>query len=280
VRIGNQAADQHQNDVWGEVLATLGAAHAAGVPRVPAQEQLESALLANLRRCWAEPDHGIWEVRGARRHFVHSKLMCWVGVDQAIRNLEGQPAPPLPAVRELHELRQTIHADICELGFDTALDSFTQAYGSPGLDAAVLLLPRYGFLPWTDPRVAGTVEAIERELVRDGLVSRYAVSDAAPNVDGVPGDEGAFLACSFWLVDALHGLGRTSEAVELFERLMSLSNDVGLLSEECDPASGHHLGNTPQAFSHAGVVTTAIRLSQDVAGAQSSRLPAWEEEAS
>jgi GH15 family glucan-1,4-alpha-glucosidase len=280
VRIGNQAANQHQNDVWGEVLATLGTAHAAGVPRVPEQEQLESALLAQLRRSWAQPDHGIWEVRGPRRHFVHSKLMCWVGVDQAIRNLEGHPAPPLLALHELRELRRTIHADICALGFDTARASFTQAYGSPRLDAALLLLPRYGFLPWTDPRVAGTVEAIRRDLARDGLVSRYAVSDAAPNVDGVPGDEGAFLACSFWLVDALHGLGHTGEAVELFERLMSLSNDVGLLSEECDPASGHHLGNTPQAFSHAGVVTTAIRLSQDTAGSHRPRLPAWEEAAS
>jgi GH15 family glucan-1,4-alpha-glucosidase len=280
VRIGNQAASQHQNDVWGEVLAILGTAHAAGVSRVPRQERLEGALLAQLRRSWAQPDHGIWEVRGPRRHFVHSKLMCWVGVDQAIRNLEGGRAPQLPALRELRQLRRTIHADICEHGFDTARGSFTQAYGSPRLDAALLLLPRYGFLPWTDPRVAGTVEAIRQGLARDGLVSRYAVSDTAPNVDGVPGDEGAFLACSFWLVDALHGLGRTGEAVELFDRLMSLSNDVGLLSEEFDPTSGLQLGNTPQAFSHAGVVTTAVRLSQDSAVSHPRLLPAWEKAAS
>ncbi len=280
VRIGNQAARQHQNDVWGEVLAILGTAHAAGVPQVPGQEQLESALLDQLRRSWAQPDHGIWEVRGPRRHFVHSKLMCWVGVDQAIRNLEGRPAPPLPTLHELRELRRTIHADICKRGFDTAGVSFTQAYGSTRLDAALLLLPRYGFLPWTDPRVAGTVAAIRRDLTRNGLVSRYAVSDTAPNVDGVPGEEGAFLACSFWLVDALHGLGHIGEAVELFDRLMSLSNDVGLLSEECDPASGHHLGNTPQAFSHAGVVTAAVRLGQDSVSPYRHPLPAWEEAAS
>jgi GH15 family glucan-1,4-alpha-glucosidase len=280
VRIGNQAATQQQNDVWGEVLAVLGIAQAAGVRPAPGQAQLERTLFDRLSSSWAQPDHGMWEVRGPRRHFVHSKLRCWVGVDQVIRNLEAGPLPPFGVLNGLRELRGTIHAEICERGFDTAQASFTQAYDSPRLDAALLLLPRYGFLPWTDSRVAGTVEAVRRGLTRDGLVARYTVSDTATNVDGLPGNEGAFLACSFWLVDALHGLGRTDEAVELFDRTMSLSNDVGLLSEEYDPASGQQLGNTPQAFSHAGVVTTAIRLSQNNAGSHQHPLPAWEEEAS
>ncbi|WP_433158509.1 glycoside hydrolase family 15 protein [Kribbella sp. CA-247076] len=249
VRIGNAAAGQVQNDVWGEVLDALPGADTA----------IHRLLRERLEDNWQEPDHGIWEVRGPRRHFVHSKVMAWVGVDRTVRFLEQQPDAP-ESLQRLRNLRKTMHEEICHRGFSTALRSFTQCYGSQRLDAAGLLLPRYGFLPWTDPRVVGTVDAIQSQLTQDGLVLRYAVGDGRPNCDSIQGTEGAFLACSFWLADALHGIGRTDEAEALFDRLLALRNDVGLLSEEYDVATGHHLGNTPQAFSHAGVVTTALRL--------------------
>jgi GH15 family glucan-1,4-alpha-glucosidase len=254
VRIGNAAAGQVQNDVWGEVLDAL---HGADV----ADSATHRILLAHLEDTWQEPDHGIWEVRGPRRHFVHSKAMAWVGVDRAVRALEDQNTAA-SSLRRLRQLRRKIHEEVCHRGYNKIRGSFTQCYGSSRLDASVLLLPRYGFLPWTDPRVISTVDAIQSELTRDGLVLRYAVGTSQPNCDGIPGTEGAFLACSFWLADALHGIGRTGEAAALFERLLSLRNDVGLLSEEYDITTGHHLGNTPQAFSHAGVITTALQLSK------------------
>jgi GH15 family glucan-1,4-alpha-glucosidase len=257
VRIGNAAAGQVQNDVWGEVLDALCG---AGGPCRDADTAIHSILLEHLEHSWQEPDNGIWEVRGPRRHFVHSKAMAWVGVDRAVRALQQQKTDPR-SLQRLRNLRRTIHDEICHRGFNTALRSFTQCYGSSRLDASILLLPRYGFLPWTDPRMISTVDAIQTQLTRNGLVLRYAAEAGQPNCDGIHGGEGAFLACSFWLADALHGIGRTNEAEALFDRLLSLRNDVGLLSEEYDIATGHHLGNTPQAFSHAGVVTTALHLS-------------------
>lgn len=263
VRIGNEAATQQQNDVWGEVLDALHAARDSDVAPTPAEADVQTALLMHLERTWAEPDNGIWEVRGPRRHFVHSKLMAWVGVDRAVSAIEGQRADgPL---EDLRDLRRTIHDEICDRGFSRSEQAFTQSYGSSRLDASLLLMPRYGFLPWADARVVQTIDAIKAGLTRDGLVLRYAVGDEGTNVDGIHGDEGAFLACSFWLADALHGIGRTNEAVALFERLLSLRNDVGILSEEYDTITGGHLGNTPQAFSHAGLVTTAVHLTNQPA---------------
>jgi GH15 family glucan-1,4-alpha-glucosidase len=256
VRIGNAAAGQVQHDVWGEVLDVLYSAH---VPRRNSDKKIRHVLLDHLEASWRNPDNGIWEVRGPRRHFVHSKAMAWVGVDRVVRALEDERADS-PTLRPLRKLRRTIHDEICRRGFDATQRSFTQCYGSGRLDASLLLLPRYGFLPWTDPRIVGTVDAVQAHLTRDGLVMRYAVGNRN-NCDGIPGTEGVFLACSFWLADALHRIGRTDEAESLFNRLLSLRNDVGLLSEEYDVATGHHLGNTPQAFCHAGVVTTALALS-------------------
>ena len=261
VRIGNAAARQVQNDVWGEVLDALCGAHVAGTPPRDTDKKIHHILLEHLEDSWREPDNGIWEVRGPRRHFVHSKAMAWVGVDRAIRALEHEKAAP-EALQRLRNLRRTMHDEICHRGFNAVLRSFTQCYGSSRLDASILLLPRYGFLPWTDPRMVSTVDAVQAHLTRDGLVLRYDVGARQPNCDGIQGNEGAFLACSFWLADALHGIGRIDEAEALFDRLLSLRNDVGLLSEEYDVATGHHLGNTPQAFSHAGVVTTALHLSR------------------
>ncbi len=258
VRVGNAAATQQQNDVWGEVLDVLAAAREAGVPDAEDQAKLERALLDQIEAHWGERDHGLWEVRGPRRHFLHSKLLSWVGVDRAVGAL-GQQG--IGAPQRLRDLRRTLAREIVDRGFHSGRGAFTQSYGSDRLDAAVLLMPRYGFLPWHDSRVIATVDAIQRDLTHDGLVRRYVVDDGVANVDGVPGGEATFLATSFWLADALHGVGRTDEAAELFERLLALRNDVGLLSEEYDPATGHHLGNTPQAFSHAALVTTALTLS-------------------
>ena len=222
---------------------------------------LQRALLKFLEAHWDEPDEGIWEVRGPRRHFVHSKVMAWVAFDRAVQAVEaGMPGP----VSRWRELRDIIHQEICEKGFSQERGAFTQYYGSTELDAAVLLIPEVGFLPPTDPRVISTVEAIQRELVTDGLVRRYQLPepapDAGPAVDGLTGSEGAFLACSFWLANALHMIGRNKEAHELFDRLLALRNDVGLLSEEYDPRYARQVGNTPQAFSHVPLIQAALNL--------------------
>lgn len=257
VRAGNAAADQHQLDVWGEALDGLYLAREAGLESTDPAWDLQLALVDWLEEHWEEPDNGLWEMRGPRRQFVHSKVMAWVGVDRAIRSVEQHGLEG--DVDAWRELAARIHAQVCQEGFDRGRNTFTQFYGSTGLDASLLLLPRVGFLPWDDPRVVGTVEAVARELDRDGFVLRYDTkADGGP--DGLPGDEAAFLVCSFWLVDALHGIGETNRAEDLFGRLLSLRNDVGMLSEEYDARAGRHLGNTPQAFSLVGLINTARRL--------------------
>ncbi|QLE71503.1 glycoside hydrolase family 15 protein [Streptomyces rectiverticillatus] len=257
VRLGNRAVKQLQLDVYGEVMDSLHLARRWGLPAKPHEWKLQRSLMAYIEEHWREPDEGIWEIRSPRRHFVHSKVMAWVAADRAVRALEADPelSGDLDGWRAM---RDEVHREVCERGFDAERGTFTQSYGSEELDAATLLIPRVGFLPPEDPRVTGTVDAIRRELDHGGLVRRYS-SDGKP-MDGVPGNEGAFLACSFWLAEALHMTGRTKEAHDLFERLLSLRNDVGLLAEEYDPDAGRHLGNYPQAFSHIGLVNTALAL--------------------
>ncbi|MEW1827297.1 glycoside hydrolase family 15 protein [Streptomyces sp. NPDC088196] len=261
VRIGNGAVNQLQLDVYGEVLDSLWLARRAGLSPKPHMWSLQAVLLEWLRRQWQQPDEGLWEVRGGRRHFVHSKVMVWVAADRAVRTLEE--FADLPGDLEgWRELRDAVHRDVCEKGYDPVRNTFTQYYGSQELDAALLLIPRFGFLPPDDPRVVGTVDAVREALGHDGFVRRYDTAADTP-VDGLPGDEGAFLACSFWLVDALQMTGRRKEARVLFERLVGLANDVGLLAEEYDPVAGRQLGNFPQAFSHIGLVNTALTLFGD-----------------
>ncbi|MER6788646.1 glycoside hydrolase family 15 protein [Streptomyces sp. NPDC000658] len=257
VRIGNGAVDQLQLDVYGEVMDSLSLARTAGMSPKPHMWSLQCALMNWLSENWRQPDEGLWEVRGGRRQFVHSKVMVWVAADRAVRALEEYPKLN-GDLEGWRALRDEVHREVCEKGYDPRRNTFTQYYGSADLDASLLLIPRVGFLPPDDPRVVGTVDAIRDELGHSGLVRRYS-TDGAP-VDGLPGDEGAFLACSFWLADALHLTGRTGEAHELFERLVGLANDVGLLAEEYDPVAGRHLGNFPQAFSHIGLVNTALAL--------------------
>ncbi|MGW0085571.1 glycoside hydrolase family 15 protein [Streptomyces sp. NPDC003393] len=267
VRIGNDAVKQLQLDVYGEVLDSLSLARRSGLPSKPHMWAMQCSLLDFLRRAWRQPDEGLWEVRGGRRHFVHSKVMVWVAADRMVRTLEENPALG-GDLEGWRELREEVHREVCEKGYDPGRNTFTQSYGSRELDAALLLIPRVGFLPPDDPRVTGTIDAVRAELGRDGLVHRYSTDpDGADAVDGLPGGEGTFLVCSFWLADALHMTGRTREARELFERLVGLANDVGLLAEEywVDGATGagRQLGNFPQAFSHIGLVNTALALFGD-----------------
>ncbi|MEV6950568.1 glycoside hydrolase family 15 protein [Streptomyces sp. NPDC051183] len=257
VRVGNAAVDQLQLDVYGEVIDSLHLARTSGLPSEMHAWKIQLALLDFLERNWHRPDEGLWEVRGPRRHFTHSKVMAWVAADRAVRTLERDPSMP-GEVERWRAMRDEVHRDVCEKGYDPQRNTFTQYYGSSELDAATLLIPRVGFLPPEDPRVVGTVDAVRAELGSSGLVRRY--STEGPSVDGLPGDEGAFLACSFWLADALHMTGREKEARALFERLLAVRNDVGLLAEEYDPVAGRQLGNFPQAFSHVGLVNTALTL--------------------
>jgi len=255
VRIGNAAAEQLQIDVYGEVMDALHQAR-VGSLRNPAEGwDFQRALVSHLAKIWEQPDEGIWEVRDKRQHFTHSKVMAWVAIDRAIRSAEsfGLEGP----VDAWRALREKIHAQVCEQGFSRQLGAFVQAYGSETLDASALLIPAVGFLPAEDPRVKGTIAAIERRLMPDGLVLRY---DTGETRDGLPPGEGAFLACSFWLADAYILSGRRDEAKKLFELLLSLRNDLGLLSEEYDPRSKRFLGNFPQAFSHIALVNTAHNL--------------------
>lgn len=260
VRTGNAAVDQFQLDVYGEVMDSLHRAHEAGIPAERHAWNLQLSLLGFLESTWREPDEGLWEVRGPRRHFTHSKVMAWVAADRAVRTLEADPSLPGDAAR-WRAMRDEIHAQVCARAYDPVRNTFTQAYGSPELDAATLLIPQVGFLPPDDPRVVGTVDAVRDELMHGGFLRRYSPGSTA--VDGLPGQEGTFLVCSFWLADALRLTGRTEEARALFERLVALTNDVGLLAEEYDPVSGRQLGNFPQAFSHIGLVGTAIALAAE-----------------
>jgi GH15 family glucan-1,4-alpha-glucosidase len=255
VRIGNAAAQQFQLDVYGELMDALERARCSGVMEDSWSWALQRAVMSFLEHRWAEPDNGIWEVRGPRRHFVHSKVMAWVAFDRAIIGCEkhdlGGP------VDRWRQIRDRIHDEVCTQGFDQDKGAFTQYYGASDLDASVLMIPIVGFLPATDERVVGTVEAIQRELISDGLVMRYQTHGT---VDGLPGKEGTFLPCSFWLVDNLALMGRLDEARELFERLLGLCNDVGLLAEEYNTRLSRQVGNFPQAFSHVGLVNSARSL--------------------
>jgi GH15 family glucan-1,4-alpha-glucosidase len=257
VRIGNDAVRQLQLDVYGEVIDSLSLARRSGLPPKPDMWRVQQALMEFLGSAWRKPDEGLWEVRGPRRHFVHSKVMAWVAADRAVRTLEDDPGLE-GDLEGWRAMREEVRREVCERGYDPARNTFTQSYGSKELDASLLLIPRLGFLPPDDPRVIGTVDAVRAELGHEGLVRRYP-ADSGP-VDGLPGHEGTFLVCSFWLADALHMTGRTEEARELFERLLALANDVGLLAEQYDPVSGRPLGNFPQAFSHIGLVGTALAL--------------------
>jgi GH15 family glucan-1,4-alpha-glucosidase len=261
VRIGNAAVGQTQLDVFGEILDALYHAYLHGLPTVDRAVAIGRAILGHLARVWHRPDEGIWEVRGPPQHFTHSKVMAWVAFDRAVKILERRD-PNIggeDAIEGLRRIRDDIHRDVCRHSFDSSLGSFVQAYGSRALDASLLLLPLVGFLPATDPRMIGTVRAIEQRLVVDGFVMRY---DTGEVLDGLPPGEGAFLACSFWLADNFVLQGRVDEARELFERLLSLRNDVGLLAEEFDPRLGRQVGNFPQAFSHVALINTAFNLTR------------------
>ncbi len=257
VRIGNAASAQVQLDVYGEVMDALHQARGAAMAPDPAAWALQRALVEHVERSWTDPDEGIWEVRSGRRHFTHSKVMAWVAIDRAIQAVERSGLPG-PAAR-WRALRSQMHEEICRRAVDPARGCFVRAYGSAELDASLLLLPLVGFLPPGDERVARTLQAVQDELCEDGFVRRYRTDDSG-GADGVTGAEGAFLACSFWLVDNLVLAGRREEAERLFERLAGLRNDVGLLSEEYDPARRRLVGNFPQAFSHVGLVNSAFNL--------------------
>jgi GH15 family glucan-1,4-alpha-glucosidase len=258
VRPCNAAVNQFQLDVYGEVMDALHLARRAGLQTNEAAWDFQLALMDFLESNWQEPDEGLWEVRGPPRHFTHSKVMAWVAVDRAIKateiyHLDGP-------VERWRALRRKLHDEVCERGFDADRNTFVQAYGSSRLDASLLMIPLVGFLPATDPRMRGTVEAISHGLCSEGLVLRYD-ADRPSNIDGLPPGEGAFLACSFWLADNLALMGRHDDAREQFERLLALRNDLGLLAEEYDPKAGRQLGNFPQAFSHVALVNTARHLS-------------------
>ncbi|HVY37064.1 MAG TPA: glycoside hydrolase family 15 protein [Polyangia bacterium] len=257
VRVGNAASGQFQLDVYGEALAAIYSGRRMGMAGRHDAWAPAKALIAFITDAWQHPDDGIWEVRGGRRHFTHSKVMAWVAIDRAyklidefgISDPEGRELLP-----HLSALRQRIHAEVCDRGFNAKVGAFTQSYGSDHLDASVLVIPHYGFLPAHDPRMVGTVAAIEKGLMRDGFVLRYATESGA---DGLPGSEGAFLACSFWLAENYAYAGRLDEAEALFERLLALRNHLGLYSEEYDPTLGRQIGNFPQAFTHLAFISTA-----------------------
>jgi len=266
VRVGNAAAAQHQLDVYGEVMDALHLARRAGLETDPDAWALQRALLEHLEGAWSGPDEGIWEVRGPRRHFTHSKVMAWVAFDRAIKAVErhGVAGP----VERWRRLREQVHADVCRQSYDRPRNTFTQSYGSEELDASLLMLPLVGFLPATDPRMVGTVAAIERDLMWEGFVRRYR---PAPHIDGLPDGEGAFIACTFWLADNYALQGRRDDAIRTFERLLGLCNDLGLLAEEYDPDARRLLGNFPQAFSHVMLVNTARNLSRSHGPAEERR---------
>ena len=257
VRVGNAASEQLQLDVYGEVADAMLHAHLGGIPRNEIDVALHIALNEHLATIWQQPDQGIWEVRGEPQHFTYSKIMAWVAFDRAVKTMEkfgvqGQ-------VERWRDLRDTIHREVCQKAYNSEVGSFNQAYGSNQLDASLLLIPQVGFLPCTDPRVRGTIEAIEKKLMYNGFVLRYRTENVD---DGLPAGEGAFLACSFWMVTALRMLGRVEDARGLFERLLSLRNDVGLLAEEYDPRAMRQMGNFPQALSHISLINAAFEFTR------------------
>jgi GH15 family glucan-1,4-alpha-glucosidase len=255
VRIGNAASEQLQLDVFGEVTEALHQARNGGLAQSDESWSLQCNIVEHLESIWALPDEGIWETRGGRQHFVYSKVMVWVAFDRMVKDAQehGLPGP----VDHWMAVRDQIHAEICAKGFHTSVNSFVQHYETDELDASLLLIPLVGFLPHDDPRVRATTQAVERTLLKDGFVLRYSTADSP---DGLPPGEGAFLACSFWLVDNWHMQGREDDARALFERLLSLRNDVGLLSEEYDPVARRMTGNFPQAFSHTALIASAMNL--------------------
>jgi GH15 family glucan-1,4-alpha-glucosidase len=258
VRIGNAASGQFQLDVYGELADVLYQCRRSGMGELRGSWEVATSIMDFLESAWRNPDDGIWEVRGPRRDFTHSKVMAWVAFDRAVKACErfGREGP----VDHWRATRDAIHREVCARGFNPKKNSFVQYYGATDLDASLLMIPLVGFLPPDDPHVLGTVAAVERELMRDGFVMRYPTR---ANIDGLPPGEGAFLACTFWLADNFALIGRTDDARRLFERLLGLRNDVGLLSEEYDPQAGRMLGNFPQAFSHVGLVNTAHNLTRE-----------------
>jgi GH15 family glucan-1,4-alpha-glucosidase len=268
VRIGNAASEQFQLDVYGEVMDAMNVARASGIKTDEDSWKLQLHLVKFVTEHWMDPDEGIWEIRGPRKHFAHSKLMAWVAIDRAVKAVEqfGLTGD----IAQWTTLRATIHDDICRQGFNVSRNAFTQFYGSTELDASLLMMPLVGFLPATDPRIISTVELIEKELVSGGFVQRYQTSPRG-EVDGLPPGEGTFLPCSFWLADCLYLMKRVDDARELFERLLAVRNDVGLLSEEYDPIARRQLGNFPQAFSHVCLVNTAYNLNPRTVGPAEDR---------
>jgi GH15 family glucan-1,4-alpha-glucosidase len=255
VRIGNGAWDQFQLDVFGEVCDTMFTGRRLGLSHDKHVWQFLSHLAKYLETHWRDPDEGIWEVRGPRRHFVHSKVMAWVAFDRMVKSIEQfQVAGPL---EKWSAIRDEIHREVCHRGYNSQRNTFVQSYDSDELDASLLMIPLVGFLPPEDPRVHGTIEAIQRELTHDSFVARYRLSST---LGQLPPGQGVFLPCSFWLVDNLLAIGRRQEAEEMFERLTSLANDVGLFSEEYDPQARRMLGNFPQAFTHVAFVNSAFNL--------------------
>jgi GH15 family glucan-1,4-alpha-glucosidase len=255
VRIGNGAVDQRQTDVLGEVMVALHLARTLGIEEDDESWQMQVALVEDLATHWDQPDNGLWEIRGPRRHFTHSRVMVWAAFDRAVRGVEehGHEGP----VERWRELRDVVRAEVLERGVDRTRNTFVQHYDTTEVDASLLVLPSLGFIAGDDPLMKGTIQAVEEDLMRDGLLLRYRTETG---VDGLSGDENPFLACSFWLVSAYAAAGRVDEAEELLERLLSMRNDVGLLAEEVDPSTGRHAGNFPQAFSHLTLVTAAVDL--------------------
>jgi GH15 family glucan-1,4-alpha-glucosidase len=266
VHIGNAAFAQHQLDVYGEIMDVIHVSHRAGIENDPDMWAIQRVRVEFVERAWTQPDEGIWEVRGPRRHFTHSKVMAWVALDRAVKAVEryGLDGP----LERWRTVRDAIHADVLGHGYDTARNTFTQFYGSREVDGSLLMLPLVGFLPATDPRMRGTVAAIERQLLAGGLVRRYRTRE---DVDALPPGEGVFLPCSFWLADNYAMQGRRDDALRLFDRLLTLQNDLGLLSEEYDPAGRRLLGNFPQAFSHVSLINTARNLTPEATGPADER---------
>jgi GH15 family glucan-1,4-alpha-glucosidase len=268
VRIGNAAAEQFQLDVYGEVMDAMNVARASGIKTDEQSWHLQKHIIDFVLQHWRDPDEGIWEIRGPRRHFTHSKVMAWVAMDRAVKAVEqfGLSGD----LEKWSAVRTEIHADICRQGFNPGRRAFTQSYGSVELDASLLMMPLVGFLPANDPRIVSTVEQIEKELTVDGFVLRYETKTSG-QVDGLPAGEGTFLPCSFWLADCLYLMGRVADAAALFERLLAVRSSLGLLAEEYDPRAKRQLGNVPQAFSHVGLVNTAHNLSPKTVGPAEER---------